>query len=223
MALDRHRLCGADRVSREGEQAAHTENGGSSGGNGYCDRHFERAALSTSSIVYRAFSFETGIVGFVRNQDATFNAYRYLAQTPGVAAVWHPDRGYFNVPGYYYLHRKIPLYVGGTSFLLFADPNRTPLDAITSSVTHIVTEDPALDIPGYSLDRAFGALRILRRDADEPAVRQWVHYAPTFHTGVFGDTARQLYPDAPPVPPNAGIRFTDDPIPATSATGPIGP
>ena len=67
-------------------------------------------------------------------------------------------------------------------------------------------------MPGYSVDRAFGRLRILRRDADQPAVRQWVHYAPTFQTGFFGETARRLYPDAPPVPPNAGIRFADDPI-----------
>ena len=82
-------------------------------------------------------------------------------------------------------------------------------------MTHIVTEDHAFTMPGYSVDRAFGSLRILRRDANEPAVREWVHYALTFHTGFFGDTARQLYPDAPAVPPNAGIRFTDDPLPAT--------
>ena len=173
-------------------------------------------ALPYQHQVYRALSLETGIVGFIRNHDPAFAAYRYLARAPGVAAVWQPDRGYFfNAPGYYYLHRKIPLYVGGTSLLLFADPDRTPLEAITSSVTHIVTEDPDFAMPGYSVDRAFGSLRILRRDANEPAVRQWVHYALTFHTGFFGATARQLYPDAPAVPPNAGIRFTDDPVPAT--------
>ena len=66
--------------------------------------------------------------------------------------------------------------------------------------THIVTEDPS-----------FGRLRILRGEADVPAVRQWEHYALTFQTGFFGETARQLYRDAPPVPPNAGIRFADDP------------
>ena len=172
-------------------------------------------ALPYQHQVYRAYSFETGIVGFIRNQDPVFAAYRYLARAPGVAAVWQPERGYFNIPGYYYLHRKIPLYVGGTSFLLFADQSTEPLDAITSSVTHIVTEDASFIMPGYSVDRAFGRLRILRRDADQPAVRQWVHYAPTFQTGFFGETARRLYPDAPPVPPNAGIRFADDPLPAT--------
>ena len=169
-------------------------------------------ALPYQHQVYRAYSLETGVVGFIRNQDPAFPAYRYLARAPGVAAVWQPDRPYFNVPGYYYLHRKIPLYVGATSFLLFADQSTEPLDAITSSVTHIVTEDHAFTMPGYSVDRAFGRLRILRRDADQPAVRQWVHYAPTFQTGFFGETARRLYPDAPPVPPNAGIRFADDPI-----------
>ena len=61
----------------------------------------------------------------------------------------------------------------------------------------------------------FGRLRVLRRDTNQSAVRRWVHYAPTFQTGFFGDTARQLYPDAPAVPPNAGLRFADEPLPAT--------
>ena len=165
--------------------------------------------------LYRAYSRETGVVGFLRNQDPVFAAYRYLARAPGVSAVMQHERSYMNVPGYYYLHRKIPLYVGGTAFLLFDDPDRTPAEAIASSVSHVVTADPNLNIVGYSLDRTFGYLRILRRDADHPPVRQWVDYAPAFRTGVFGDVARQLYPHAPPVPPNAGIRFTDDAAPAT--------
>ena len=170
--------------------------------------------LPYQSQVYRGFSLESGVVGFVRNQDPVFAAYRYLARAPGVAGVFH-ERSYMNTPGYYYLHRKVPLYVGGTSSLLFADPNLTALEAITSSVTHIVTADAAMSVPGYSLDRSFGYLRILRRDVDEPVVRQWVHYTPTFDTGIFGRIARQLYPIPPPFPANAGIRFVDDVGPST--------
>ena len=164
--------------------------------------------------VYRGFSLESGIVGFVRNQDPVFAAYRYLARAPGVAGVFH-ERSYINTPGYYYLHRKVPLYVGGTFFLLFADSNRTPLEAITSSVTHIVTADAAMSVPGYSLERSFGYLRILSRDADSPAVRQWADYTPTFDTGIFGQIARQLYRNPPPFPANAGVRFVDDTGPGT--------
>ena len=67
-------------------------------------------ALPAQDQVYRAFSKETGKVGFVRGQDPIFAAYRYLAQAPGVLGVWQVDRPYFNLPGYYYLHREIPFY-----------------------------------------------------------------------------------------------------------------
>ena len=166
-------------------------------------------ALPHQDRVYQAWSRETGIVGFLRRQDPVFAAYRYLARAPGVTALFH-HAPYFNTPGYYYLHRKIPFYAGGTIAVLFADPEKPHVEALTAAVSHIVTDDPALSIPGYSVDKAFGNLRILRRDADEPAVRQWVAYAPTFAAGGFGDVARRFYRDAPPAPPHAGIRFADE-------------
>ena len=66
-------------------------------------------ALPYQDRVYRAWSSETGAVGFIRNQDPIFPAYRYLARALSVRGVWQVDRAYFNLPGYYYLHRKIPL------------------------------------------------------------------------------------------------------------------
>ena len=68
------------------------------------------AAVSTAGIlnalpyqdrVYRAWSKETGAVGFVRNQDPIFPAYRYLARAPSIRGVWQVDRAYYNLPGYY--------------------------------------------------------------------------------------------------------------------------
>ena len=173
-------------------------------------------ALPYQDSVYRAYSRETGIVGFLRNQDPIFAVYRWLAEAPGVAAVLH-DQHYFNTPGYYYLHRKIPLYAGGTAAVLFSDPERTQVEAITAAVSHFVTANPATSLPGYSLEKQFGTVRILRRDADEPAIPQWMEYAPTFKTGVFGDIARKLYPDEPAITPHAGIRFADE------ERAPIGP
>ena len=67
-------------------------------------------ALPSQNQVYRAYSKETGKVGFIRGQDPIFAAYRYLAHAPGILGVWHADRAYFNTPGYYYLHHKIPFY-----------------------------------------------------------------------------------------------------------------
>lgn len=167
-------------------------------------------ALPYQDRVYRAYSRETRIVGFLRNQDPIFAAYRYLASAPGVYAVWQVDRPYFNLPGYYYLHLEIPLYDANTGHLIFADQEKIEVEDIAASVSHIVSADPATFVPGYSVEKTFGTIRILRRDADEPAIRPWQEYAPTFKTGIFGEIASKLYPGAPTPPPNWGIRFVDE-------------
>ena len=163
--------------------------------------------------VYKSHTGVTGIVGFLRNQDPIFAAYRYLASAPGVAAVWQVDRPYFNSPGYYYLHRAIPFYDVKRVRLIFADQEKTELEAIAASVSHIVSADPATSVPGYSVEKTFGTIRILRRDADELAIRRWQEYTPTIAVGT-GSTItkfmRKLYPDAPTPPPNSGIRFADE-------------
>ena len=170
-------------------------------------------ALPYQDRVYKAYSRETGIVGFLRNQDPIFAAYRYLASAPGVAAVWQVDRPYFNLPGYYYLHHAIPFYDTNTGRLIFADQEKTEMEgmeAIAASVSHIVSADSATSIPGYSVEKTFGTIRILRRDADELAIRSWQEYAPTITGGTFTKVMRKLYPDAPIPPPNSGIRFADE-------------
>ena len=159
--------------------------------------------------MYKAYSRETGIVGFLRNQDPIFAAYRYLASAPEVSAVWQVDRPYFNLPGYYYLHRAIPFYDANTGHLIFADPKKIEVDEISASVSHIVSADPATSIPGYSVEKTFGSIRVLRRDADEPAIRRWQEYAPTIAGGTFTKLVSKLYPDAPAPPTNSGIRFVD--------------
>lgn len=62
-------------------------------------------------------------------------------------------------------------------------------------------------VPGYSLDRAFGAVRILRRDAAEPPVRRWQEYAPVVVDDFTADLMRQVDAGGPAPPANAGIRF----------------
>ncbi len=166
-------------------------------------------ALPYQDKVYKAYSNETGIVGFLCNQDPIFAAYRYLASAPAVSAVWQVDRPYFNLPGYYYLHRAIPFYDSNTGHLIFADPKKIEVDEISASVSHIVSADPATSIPGYSVEKTFGSIRVLCRDADEPAIRRWQEYAPTIAGGTFTKLVSKLYPDAPAPPTNSGIRFVD--------------
>ena len=167
-------------------------------------------ALPYQDRVYKAYSKETGIVGFLRNQDPIFAAYRYLASAPGVSAVWQVDRPYFNLPGYYYLHHTIPFYDTNTGRLIFADQERTELEAIAASVSHIVSADPTTSVPGYSVEKTFGTIRILRRDANEPVIRRWQEYAPTITGGTFTKVMRRLYPEMPTPPSNSGIRFADE-------------
>ena len=173
-------------------------------------------ALPYQDRVYRAYSNETSMVGFLRNQDPIFAAYRYLASAPEVSAVWQVDRPYFNLPGYYYLHREIPFYDANTGHLIFANQKRIELEAIVTSVSHIASADSAISVPGYSVEKTFGTIRILRRDADELAIRPWQGYAPTITDGILTKLMRKLYPDAPTPPTNSGIRFADE---ATGASG----
>ena len=167
-------------------------------------------ALPYQDRVYKAYSRETGIVSFLRNQDPIFAAYRYLASASRVTAVCQVDRPYINLPGYYYLHRAIPFYDADTGRLIFADQERTELEAIASSVSHIVSADPTTSVPGYSVEKIFGPIRILRREANEPAIRLWQEYVPTITGGIFTKVMRKLYPDAPTPPSNLGIRFADE-------------
>ena len=166
-------------------------------------------ALPYQHRVYQAYSKETGIVSFLHNQDPIFAAYRYLADAPQVSAVSQVDRPYFNLPGYYYLHRAIPFYDVNTGRLIFADQEKVEVEEIASAVSHIVSADPATFVPGYSVEKTFGPIRILRRDADEPAIRSWQEYAPTITDDAFTKLMSGLYPDAPTPTPNSSIRFAD--------------
>ncbi|MDE0448575.1 MAG: hypothetical protein OXH96_18080 [Spirochaetaceae bacterium] len=164
-------------------------------------------ALPAQEQAYRQWSDEATLFGFVRDHDSLFAAYRYLARAPGVEAVWQVDRGYSSAPGYYYLHRAVPLYDGYVGRGIFGqDPAK-----ISAAVSHLVSAYPDLTVPGYSLEREFGNVRILRRDATEPPVRQWREYAPVIVFDVVRRAMRRIDTDAPAPPPNAGIRFAARP------------
>ena len=159
-------------------------------------------ALPGQQRVYRAWSRESGVTGFVRGQDPIFAAYRYLARAPGVAAVWQVDRPYFNLPGYYYLHRAIPFYDAFTGGMINRD-----MGTVAASVSHLVSADPRLTAPGYSLERDFGGVRVLRRDASDPPVRPWREHAPVIVDDLVQRIMGEIDANAPSPPADAGIRF----------------
>lgn len=160
-------------------------------------------ALPSQDQVYRAYSKETGKVGFVRGQDPIFAAFRYLAHAPGVLGVWQADRPYYNLPGYYYLHREIPFYDAFSGRIINKD-----METIRASVSHIVSENANLAIPGYTVEKEFGDVQIWRRDENDAPVRQWEVYNPVI--GGVEQIMTHVNPNAPTPPPNMGIRFTTE-------------
>ena len=161
-------------------------------------------ALPSQDQVYRGFFKETGKVGFVRGQDPIFAAYRYLARAPGVLGVWQVDRPYYNLPGYYYLHREIPFYDAFSGRVINKD-----METIRASVSHIVSENANLTIPGYSVEKKFGDVQIWRRDENDAPVRQWEGYNPIIIGGL-DQVMKRINPNAPEPPPNSGIRFASE-------------
>ena len=161
-------------------------------------------ALPYQNRVYRAWSRETRVVGFVRNQDPIFPAYRYLARAPGVSGVWQLDRRYFNLPGYYYLHHGIPFYDRVTGKDLKGNP-----EAIASRVSHIVSSDPGFFVPGYSLEQEFDHVRIWRREQNDIPVEAWIDHAPIIVSNNSRRILRRIDPGGPSPPANFGIRFAD--------------
>lgn len=160
-------------------------------------------ALPSQAQVYRAYSKETGKVGFIRGQDPIFAAYRYLAHAPGVLGVWQVDRPYFNLPGYYYLHREIPFYDASSG----REINKG-MEITEASVSHIVAGDTSLanPIPGYAVEKQFGDVQIWRRDENDAPIREWEVYNPII-VGGLDQIMKQVDPNAPNPPPNSGIRF----------------
>ena len=149
------------------------------------------------------FAPEETPVRFVRGQDPLFAAYRYLAEAPGVLAVWHIDRHYHALPGYYYLHREIPLYDATTGAALVG----ADMPTVLASVSHLLSADPRLSAPGYAEERTFGDLRVLRRLENDAPVRRWREFTPTVTERSADRIMPLLYPDAPPPPADFGIRF----------------
>ena len=81
-------------------------------------------------------------------------------------------------------------------------------------MTHLVTASPDLTVSGYVLEREFGPVRVLRRQATQPPVRRWREYAPVIVFPHVGETMRRIDAAAPDPPANAGITFDDREQPA---------
>ena len=161
-------------------------------------------ALPEQHRVYHGYSNYHGTINFFRERNPLFEAYRYLAQAPGVTGVVHGDRYYHELPGYYYLHRKIPFYDRRTLQII----GETTTHNLARSASHILSENPDLVIPGHRIEREFGPVRIWRREARDPEVRRWRDYAPNVTAGWYV-TMKKIKPNSLLPPADFGIRYAD--------------
>ena len=145
-------------------------------------------ALPLQGSVYYGFSNGTNHVRFVHSQDAMFDVCRRLAKDPSVTGVWFPSRLYFNTCGYYYIHKKIPVYDQSM-------PTFFKTDDLRSYVSHIVSENPLLySPPGFILEQTIYRpqsdvtpyIEIWKRARPNPLQWQWRHYEPLPDLWVIG-------------------------------------
>ena len=181
--------------------------------------------LPYQDLVYRSAFSRHQTIRFLRDQPPLFAAYRYLARAPGVRAVWHANRHYSVTPGYYYLHRKVPFYDSQTAQSFLEAPFydlrdaqrliRGRHDMLWRTVSHIVVSNEDFSPPGYSLEKTFGTIRILRRDHDALPVREWQTYKLVKVAQDAGRTVRKAGIDDEPPAPDAGVHFTSLQPPGT--------
>lgn len=75
-----------------------------------------------------------------------------------------------------------------------------------ASVSHIVSENADLTIPGYTVEKQFGDIQIWHRDENDAPIREWEVYNPII-VGGLEQVMKQVDPNAPDPPLNSGIRF----------------
>ena len=76
-------------------------------------------------------------------------------------------------------------------------------------MTHLLTEDPEFSVSGFSLDRTFGKVRILRRDSDAVPIRLWQDYTPNMVGDMDYQVMRKVDANAKLPPVNNAIRFRE--------------
>ena len=164
-------------------------------------------ALPYQDHLYRSVFSLPNTVRFLRGQPQIFAAYRYLARAPGVRAVWHLGSYYAITPGYYYLHRKVPFYDHRLRF------QRETVDTVWRTVSHIVAtgDNGAPTTPGYSLEKSFGRVHILRRNQDALPIWEWQSYTLFRISRRAGHAIRKAGIDDSPPRPDEGILFADPP------------
>lgn len=126
-------------------------------------------ALPGMKWLHEADSFERGEITFLRGHSNMWDIYRQLASADNVTGVLHVGDAYFNSPGYYYLHHKVPFY---EEYAINEIGIELDLDKV---VSHIVAKQD-LDVDGFTLVRHDGDYRLYESNRAGEPVLQWLDY-----------------------------------------------
>ncbi len=99
----------------------------------------------------------------ITTRDEILPAYLFLHDEPGLVAVYNTYRPWYRTGGYYYLHRKVPIYYPG-DLTAATDDYRT-------LVSHIVCSHGFPSVPGFISVYRSGDLEIRRIASAPPAYR----------------------------------------------------
>lgn len=120
------------------------------------------------SWLHTANSRERGETLYLTDTSNLYRTYLKLHDDPDLRGVAHVDDAYFNTPGYYFLHRPVPFYDGGS---IGSALQQVPAQDMQAVVSHVVTRQLLRQVPGFTQQPIDGDYLVYVSDSDEP-VRQ---------------------------------------------------
>ena len=148
--------------------------------------------------LHRAHSQERGDVNYLFGQSNMFEIYLELSRDPALRGVAHISDPYFNTPGYYYLHRKVPFYDAFTlKPVVEATPDPTELERRFS---HIVGVGRLPPVPSFMPRPVEGEYQVSAATGKALATSKLASYSPVILSGPTLDAVNEYWPLRAPPP-----------------------
>lgn len=157
-------------------------------------------AMPGQEFLYKGFSRETGKVNFLLDQDGIFDAFRAVSQRQDVESLY-VTRTYFNTPGYYYLHKRIPFYDNYTIRYATAKTKQPPENLFT----HLLTPPATKLAPEAEVLGEYGDIVLYRNPDKNPDLPLWQDYSVMLADNITAQIIRTRMGSARPLP--LPIRF----------------
>lgn len=164
--------------------------------------------LPSQREVHRTFALTKDWVYFIRSQDPILEAVRYLSRAPDVHGIVHVHRYHHEMPGYYYLHLKVPFY-DLWMYEEIIEPLLEEDGDLARYASHILADRVYSPPKGYRMVKKFGFVRIWQWQGEDIAVREWQDHQPILIGDARKIDAFDLHPNPPIEPENFNVQFVD--------------